>query len=690
MALIKDSEWVRQAFLVKSDELSDAVKVHRNYCSARIKYVDGTPGGNICINPLPQACIYTDPPPDGSHSLRVGSSGLGSLYSEIFDDNKQVIHMRFGVPAYNSLRSWWGGFYNVDAGQLARTGRASPLLFTIGRAIGFVVSLIAWPLHAFSFLYRMARYFLEMPSSKFYYLKPTMINYWSAVQNIVNHIAVNSGLTLTNMNKDEQGNPMQPKGGLEENYANDDVLGKLANLKLHQAYPDVVSERGYIDVYAIAGRAQRLINKQDLMLKNMLNGELKDQAFGNLNTLKERMMAIWSTRLENRDPDFRDYADKWFNSSAGRNDPAIRESAALEQAQASEGTSGYNESNGTGWLGEDSWFRILQKEWDDGNAFASFRVNYTGAVSESFSNEFRESAFAEKINSISSESRTTRIDLSGGNIGDGPISDLVETAISGVSTILAGIGQEIGMQGIAILGGAAFADIPKHWDRASASFPRSTYVMELVSPDNSVISQVTRLYIPTAMALATVLPLSTGKSSHTSPFLCEYYDKGRCQTRLGMVRQLTIERGGLTNIGFSRTGRALSIKITMEIEDMSSIMAMPINEGFTLTKGAIGRLVETGVGLLTGGNQQAQDIAAAAIQGNVFDDSTFFSDYMNILGSTSLRSQTYRFANLRRILALNAYQHQQIYSRHYQMGLVADVVPGFMAQAWFHGNGRLE
>ena len=64
---------------------------------------------------------------------------MGRYYSEAIDDHNQIIHMRFGVPKFNSMTTFFTSFYNSEASQLARTGRSTSFIFKVGQAIGFVV-----------------------------------------------------------------------------------------------------------------------------------------------------------------------------------------------------------------------------------------------------------------------------------------------------------------------------------------------------------------------------------------------------------------------------------------------------------------------------------------------------------------------------------------------------------------------
>ncbi len=86
--------------------------------------------------------------------------------------------------------------------------------------------------------------------------------------------------------------------------------------------------------------------------------------------------------------------------------------------------------------------------------------------------------------------------------------------------------------------------------------------------------------MPLAMLLAGALPLSTGKQSHTSPFLVELHDRGRVMCRLGIIDSLSITRG-TSNLGFNNEGQPMAVDVSFSVLDLSSIVALPIQPGFS-------------------------------------------------------------------------------------------------------------
>src|SRR5690606_2961948 len=75
-----------------------------------------------------------------------------------------------------------------------------------------------------------------------------------------------------------------------------------------------------------------------------------------------------------------------------------------------EGTSGQETLNAS------SYAKYFDSLYRDGAAFAVFRVDHTGPVTESFSNTVVESEISQTLNATSSQMRNIRFSLAEGNI----------------------------------------------------------------------------------------------------------------------------------------------------------------------------------------------------------------------------------------------------------------------------------
>lgn len=665
---VRDRFWVRQSFLLPDDRITDADMRRRLLTSASFKFTDTTLGGNFAINAPPSYCRFADPRMGGLEDTGKGlaymrstgrfrttatdastredeiheqmqsqSQGMGAYYSEAIDDNNQIAVMRFGVPAFNTLTTFFGQFYHPEAAQFARTGRHSEgimgaVMNVAGAAGSLVGFMLALPFQPLILLGSFWKNFTGAPPSKFYYLKPSMFAYWSAVQTIVNGIGVNLGIV-----------PQQLTEGQSNVYGTGDAqFGPNDYASYSKALPDIISPDGYIDVYAMATKAQRRANKfqNNLMLK-----------LESVTTMKMLAEAYREAAAEMKTDEvtgygtFGNYAQAYKKAgyyqqgggggSVAEGGDVVTDGGADSASSAQAPTSademepiGAREQFNSGSSMWDLWMGEMR----DGSNFVSFKVDYTGTHSESFNNETGESGIAQKINSTSASARSARFDFADGNLGFG-----IGKAVDIAKSFATGLLDQAQMSGLAAMFGSAFVDIPHVWQNSVAQLPSASFTIELRSPYANRLSQMQNLYIPLAMLLAGALPLATGKKSYTSPFICELYCKGRVNIRLGIIDSLTIERG-VGNVGWNQDGYALGINVTFSVKDLSTIMSVPVTTQFStgekivnLAAGAAGDAI---------GVPAVSNIVAAFTK-SMYDDDNTFTDYLATLGSLSFQDMIY-------------------------------------------------
>lgn len=620
----KDKDWIRQSFLLTEEAVSDEDMKRRILTTAAYKFTDTTLGGNFSINAPPQFTRYADIKQGGNkevifskanggfRSVSPGtdsrfnlSRGMGRYYSEAIDDNGQEVILRFGVPEYNSLTSFFGGFYNSGASALARTGRGEGIFYAAGKAVGF---LLALPFQPLILIGQAIKFFSQTPSSKYYYLKPAMPLYWNAVNTMVNGIAVNMGV-IPRVLTEEQ----------EKIYDNPEKYGPDNFAAYNRLLPDIIGKDGAIDVYAISTRAQRLGNANNIKLRDGLDSAFTSDDLKN-NMLRHREEVL-NSKLA-------------FPPSRGI-DKYIESYADLEQNKPSNSKNEDNEQ-----VGDKSQYDSGTGFWDffegerrDGASFVTFRVDFSGTAGESFSNSTKESEIAQKINSLSSSSRSSRFNFADGNIGDGLISGLVEGAIGAAKSVITGLADGVQMSGLAALAGSAFVDIPSTWDGSTANLPKADYTIQLRSPYGNKLSRLMNLYIPLAMLLAGALPLSTGRRSYTSPFICECYSKGRVAIRLGMIDSISITRG-VGNMGWTQDSEPLGIDVSFSVVDMSRILHMPIVPAFSTTAAIAAAAASAVAG-------EAGETAVALLAKGTYDDDNSYTDYLAVLGSLGFQDLVY-------------------------------------------------
>lgn len=606
-----DQKWIRQAFMLPKDSIDDLDMRRRTYNTGYRKFSDTTLGGNASINPAPQRTRWADIKEQRFH--QEVSRGMGRWYSETIDSNQILLHMRMGVPAFNALTSFFGNYYNPAASQLARTGRGESLLFTMGKIAGFVGTL---PWQGFILIGQMIKFMAQVPSTKYYYHKPTMPLYWSAVNGMLNQIAANMGIIAGQGFEDYSDKPE----GLSEAEVNE----------RNKLLPDVWRTDGGIDLYRVATRFQRLQGAQMAKLQQIRDtAQTQADATARYGAFLEEKISSDPARTS-----MTQYLQHYLSLRGSQPVPDEKRTVpnSEQTPDSKEQTSFFNTAAETfrslftfnETTADDGFASFLRAEGRDGAQFVTFSVDNPGPSSESFSNTVKESEIAVTINGMSGGYRSTRFSLADGNVSDNIIAEVIGAGIKGVTDLIGGVATGIGIGGLAQLFGNALVDIPKHWDQSVANLPRMQYTMELRTPFGNDISRFQNLMVPLAMIFAAAVPLSTGPRSYTAPFLIEAYCRGRAQTRLGIIDSLEITRGA-GNVGFTEDGKPLGIDVSFSIIDLSSIMHMPITTFSPLeavTPGGLSRMFMS-------------------------DDSPF-SDYLATLSSLGLNDQIYFWPKLKR------------------------------------------
>jgi hypothetical protein len=624
-----DHDWLRQTFMIShGTQLSEGGNPSqedvefraRFFTTANLKFSDTTIGGNVVMNPAPQFTRYADPRVKG---LYRNGEGMGRFYSEAIDDNKRVITMTFGVPQFNSLSSFYRGFYDHHAATVARTGRAPSIFYTAGQAIGFVAGFLSPWLVLYSLGSAFIRSAMNQPSSKYYFFRPSMASYWNAVSGIANDIAVKTQLISRKM-----ADPQKTPGDVRTSALDDEDLKEINKhiYSVLDSYDENSGEANGINVYAVATRYQRMQRAAFNALEQYystrsLPGDFAYSATEEGNVMLQHVSdAVSNKDVRRPKRTFNEYLRQWTSGNSpgvmkGAGEPPKTEKTA--EGSQPQGTTDFLSEKSINQGNEDEkkgWWEFLMAELDDGAQYVSFRVENTGDATESFANQVGESEISAKINSISGSARSTRFSMADGNIDDSIVGKVVGGVATAVKDLAMGAANSLGIDGIAALGGNAFADIPKMWLQSTSNLPKMSYRVRLTSPYGNRYSKFVNLWLPLSMLLAGSLPLSAGPHAYASPFLCQLFDRGRAQTRLGMIDSISVTRG-MNNLAFNKIGEPMSIEVSFTVVELSNILHMPIAKSFN-------------------------PITDASISA-IFDNESLYHDYIATLTSLSLAEQIY-------------------------------------------------
>lgn len=644
-SILLDKNWARHAFLLSERALSDDVDMRRRvYTSSSRKYTDTTMGGHFALNPLPQ---FTDFADIAHKSLYSASQGMGRWYSEVIDDNAQLVHFRMGVPEFNSLTNFLGNFYSVEASSVARTGRGPDVWFRIGRVAGTIAAI---PLMPFVLAGGVIRMLLGRTASKYYYLKPTMFPYWTAVGSIMNGIIVNLGIIPRAMS-----GPQASLFNENTNTGPDDVAA------MNRIFPDIYRGDGGIDIFAIANRAQRLADAYNSMVEQAMEG-----AGNNPATRQKNLSDLMTNAIE---PGIRNLQAPW----AGLDEYqkvylAVQGNYDEAKALAQTAEISARASNEPGKIRQfvDAMQANLLAEARMGADFVTLRVDFTPSNSESFSNSVAESGIQSTMNQMSSSARQARFNLADGNLTEG-----MGAVVNAISSTAKGVLDGFQVSGLLAVAGNAWVDIPKVYDSSSADFNRTSFTIPLRAWAANDWCRVHNLFLPYAAIMGMVLPRSVGRQAWDAPFLVEMYNQGHTQISLGIVESMSVQRGG-GDVGWARGGKFLSMDITLNVIDLSSILHMQINPAIS----------ETAAALAAGANAIAGSDITSGLMRSTYDEDNPYTNYLAVMGSLPLEAQinTMRAWRLRMARTRAEVNQMTSHARAASMlmsGMTGDVIKAF-------------
>lgn len=673
MARIDDSKWVRGMFGLSPFARGERME-GRYATSADYKFADTTLGGNAALNSLYQFTKYADIPSAGllaqplsqvgtsswlQNEKNTGSTRMGRVYSEIFDDNANLLYLRFGQPKYTGMLAFLSNVYDLDAARLAKFGEYS-LAFRAGQVGGLwaMFFVVPWQvLIPVILVAKTLRHFLNSKPSKYYYLNPRQDLYLQAVQNMVDQQAIHWKMI-----------PIAEPFGLDRitDVSETEMASTMAEIS--KGLPDIWKSNNKIDVFKMVTRYQTLANYQHQMISEITDRAIKNGQDSNAAIAKHiedckarqsipgappverfKMKNLMDAYANNKfygaittaEEDAKWEADKQrgemeaasivaAGAQTGESNTAGLATggttADMSQTQmGAGGVKGNYDANGqltsgttvgtADQTGKDFWSKAGDSVMDfasnvaeqgaaearDGAQWVVFRVEGKNSVSESFNNSTSVPEVSSTVNGFSATARTIDFNTSGGNTG----IDLVDAALKGAKDFASGAISSLHLTGLLAVAGGSIIDFPEKYDSSSASFASQTYTMRLGGPYGNVFSLFQDIAVPLCFLLSGALPLSTGNQSYQSPFLVEAYCPGRQVTRLGIIESVSITRG-VGNLPWRPDGKAMAVEVTFTIKDLSSIVHMPL----------------------------IRDVG-------IFDESSKFSDYMALLGGATLQDMTY-------------------------------------------------
>ncbi len=460
-------------------------------------------------------------------------------------------------------------------------------------------------------------------------------------------------------------------------------FGRVFNDSIRGNYPIVVFEVGRIKyntgmVSKLLGDSGFISTNSEKSLRKMIKGELGLVGMGLLATrsaiqtaaqlvvapvtmVKELLFGDPFSKFENDTSLYSQYLDEilarvaitmgLYNPILGNSDTTTND-AAPEDAPNSDSTSagrpvGFSASDSSGddtgldygrqlsgtgdstGYANDNVKRLSYLDMIPANAhytrdYIPFMLHKDVQVNESISNSTEVNPLQTSLNEKAKEAAFT----TAGGDAEAATQNIVSAGMTRAMNALERLKNGFGKaeQGF-VLDGDGRMNMPEVW--ADSNFDRTFALnFKFTSPYGDDLSVFENTYIPFIMLLVMSMPRQTGKQSFTSPFILRVYSKGWFNCPLGIVESMSIERGEEKN-NWTVNGRPRSIKVTLNIKDMSPSMMMSINRGW------FNSLYTSNVG---------------------------FTSYLDLLGGLSVSGQKDMKARLERFYAMNEKRFSDFWS----------------------------
>jgi len=210
--------------------------------------------------------------------------------------------------------------------------------------------------------------------------------------------------------------------------------------------------------------------------------------------------------------------------------------------------------------------------------FVAFYIDAEAQISESFSNSTGESMLDSGLNKMSDLGKEMDF-LLGAGMGvkvDALNADNYDATMDDVNKMLGKFSSPSAVMdrlksGLVTVAGGGQLIFPEIWK--DSSFSKSYDItINLVSPNGDDKSIFKHIFVPMYHLMGLVVPQQMGMNGYRSPFLIRGFYKGIFNVDMGIITNMSIEKGGEGS--WNANGLPTEMKITLSIKDLYEILTM--------------------------------------------------------------------------------------------------------------------
>lgn len=605
---LENGSWICNCFAMPANSIDQVDLDRRIHSWTDYSVGDHTFGGGPAIN-MPPGWTRTCDLPAGFGMQGTPETGFGTFQGEMQIQHLDLLHLRAGIPEYNSLANFYDRLYSPGAAALANEGSAGILRPVLDLAVKVAGWYIAMPIMPFILAGRFISWISDKPYSAYCYLRPTMSLFWMAFNTAANALAINMGLGLqSDMKKwdNTNGQPIEAAG-----------LDKEAMEAINKYLPDIYRKNGTIDIFAASTRHKRLQNAYARYLADQAGGSSSFEDFLEKVASTSRKVLTWPTGGFNS---IVEMMSAYSNTQIAQGEATQESTADPTQVEAIDNQSAKSEGVKVANKTDVNLLEYYEQDFAShvkamavsGGDFVTFAVDYVKDVSVGINNQTGESAISSKINSMVSAAKSGKFTMMHGNISDGLLGTVVGGALDLAKSVATSAKDAVGLNILNAIQGNGFVDIPDVWQSASTEMPTMEYSFRVEAPSAHPLAKF-QMMLPIVAMLCLTAPRSTGSKSYTQPFFIEAAHRGRNYCPMGVISSLNIQFGDDRD----DDDMPLSARVTFSITNLNNKLHIPIS----------------------------------AEASNFFDEDNTFSDLLKIMGAVSLHDRDSVSAAIKRRMA---------------------------------------
>ena len=231
------------------------------------------------------------------------------------------------------------------------------------------------------------------------------------------------------------------------------------------------------------------------------------------------------------------------------------------------------------------WSRAINsdfKSYFSGKENVMFYINSINSISESWSNDTRESSLVNTVNGLSDTAKEIQF-IAGNALGtqvDALSNENYESTLSSINSVidnyLSGSNVLKGLSGnmTTVLSGGKLV-FPELWSDSDCS--RSYDIdLKLRSPDCDSVSVYMNIIVPFIHLLAMTAPRQMSGNGYSAPFLVRAFYKGCFNVDMGIITSLSVSKG--KEMSWNDDGLPTEMDISISIKDLYTSMFISNNK----------------------------------------------------------------------------------------------------------------